>query len=162
MGAVSRKLGVTEQIYCWQRREYFKAQPLPSYAESHGLSGLWMNAERVPFEALKERSRVCFGGFRLPARSRFGEGRPYEACGGTKGFSPWGSTSRNRWWPKLLHPKAPLSGILEHLNPWGCLEPIIQRSRHPWPLPFQKRSLRMRHDRQMSSVLCTEACDPEG
>jgi len=24
----------------------------------------WMNAERVPFEALKERSRVCFGGFR--------------------------------------------------------------------------------------------------
>jgi hypothetical protein len=23
-----------------------------------------MNAERVPFEALKERSRVCFGGFR--------------------------------------------------------------------------------------------------
>jgi hypothetical protein len=25
---------------------------------------LWMNAERVPFEAPKERSRVCFGGFR--------------------------------------------------------------------------------------------------
>jgi hypothetical protein len=24
----------------------------------------WMDAERVPFEALKERSRVCFGGFR--------------------------------------------------------------------------------------------------
>jgi len=24
----------------------------------------WMNAERAPFEALKERSRVCFGGFR--------------------------------------------------------------------------------------------------
>jgi hypothetical protein len=24
----------------------------------------WMNAEGVPFEALKERSRVCFGGFR--------------------------------------------------------------------------------------------------
>ena len=24
----------------------------------------WMNAERVPFEALKERSRVSFGGFR--------------------------------------------------------------------------------------------------
>ena len=23
-----------------------------------------MNVERVPFEALKERSRVCFGGFR--------------------------------------------------------------------------------------------------
>jgi hypothetical protein len=52
----------------------------------------WMNAERVPFEALKERSRVCFGGFRLPARSRFGEGRPSEACGGATGFSPWGST----------------------------------------------------------------------
>ena len=30
-----------------------------------------MNAERVPFEALKERSRVCFGGF-----------RPSEACEG--------------------------------------------------------------------------------
>jgi hypothetical protein len=24
----------------------------------------WMNARRVPFEAPKERSRVCFGGFR--------------------------------------------------------------------------------------------------
>jgi len=52
----------------------------------------WMNAGRVPFEAPKERSRVCFGGFRLPARSRFGEGRPDEACGGVTGFSPWGST----------------------------------------------------------------------
>jgi hypothetical protein len=51
-----------------------------------------MNVERVPFEALKERSRVCFGGFRLPARSRFGEGRPFEACGGATGISPWGST----------------------------------------------------------------------
>ena len=40
-----------------------------------------MNAERVPFEALEERSRVCFGGF-----------RPSEACGGGTGFSPWGST----------------------------------------------------------------------
>jgi hypothetical protein len=59
---------------------------LPSYAGSHGLLKPWMNAERVPFEALKERSRVCFGGFRLPVRSpasrslaegrRFGEGRP--------------------------------------------------------------------------------------
>jgi hypothetical protein len=37
----------------------------------------WMNAERVPFEALKERSRVCFGGF-----------RPSEACGEAMGFSP--------------------------------------------------------------------------
>jgi hypothetical protein len=44
----------------------------------------------VPFEAPKERSRVCFGGFRLPARSRFGEGRPDEACGGATGFSPRG------------------------------------------------------------------------
>jgi len=52
----------------------------------------WMNAGRVPFEAPKERSRVCFGGFRLLARSRFGEGRPDEACGGATGFSPWGST----------------------------------------------------------------------
>jgi hypothetical protein len=51
-----------------------------------------MNARRVPFEAPRERSRVCFGGFRLPARSRFGEGRPDEACGGATGFSPWGST----------------------------------------------------------------------
>jgi len=52
----------------------------------------WMNARRVPFEAPRERSRVCFGRFRLPARSRFGEGRPDEACGGAMGFSPWGST----------------------------------------------------------------------
>jgi hypothetical protein len=37
-----------------------------------------------------ERCGGCFGGFRLPARSRFGEGRPYEACGGATGFSPWG------------------------------------------------------------------------
>jgi len=51
-----------------------------------------MNARRVPFEGPKERSRVCFGGFRLPARSRFGEGRPYEACGAARGFNPWGST----------------------------------------------------------------------
>jgi putative FmdB family regulatory protein len=51
-----------------------------------------MNAERVPFEAPKERSRVCFGGFRLPARSRFGEGRPSETCAGATGFNPWGST----------------------------------------------------------------------
>jgi hypothetical protein len=26
----------------------------------------WMNARRVPFEAPKERSEVCFGGFRPP------------------------------------------------------------------------------------------------
>jgi len=41
----------------------------------------WMNARRAPFEALKKHSRVCFGGFRPP-----------EACGGTTGASPWGST----------------------------------------------------------------------
>jgi hypothetical protein len=35
VGEVSCKLGVTEQTYCWQRREYLKAQLLPSYAESH-------------------------------------------------------------------------------------------------------------------------------
>ena len=46
-----------------------------------------MNAEGVPFEALKELSRVCFGGYRLPARSRFGEGRPSEAGGGATGFA---------------------------------------------------------------------------
>jgi len=51
-----------------------------------------MNARRVPFEAPKEGSRVCFGGFRLPVGSRFGEGRPDEACGGATGLSPWGST----------------------------------------------------------------------
>ena len=28
-----------------------------------------MNAMRVPYEALEEGSAVCFGGFRLPARS---------------------------------------------------------------------------------------------
>ena len=39
-----------------------------------------MDAERVPFEAQKERSRVRFGGFRLPAEA------------GAAGFIPWGST----------------------------------------------------------------------
>ncbi len=29
-----------------------------------GVFRPWMNAERVPLEAPKERSRVCFGGFR--------------------------------------------------------------------------------------------------
>ena len=38
-----------------------------------------MNAERVPFEAPKERSRVCFGGFR-----RSCEDAP---CGGTESFT---------------------------------------------------------------------------
>jgi hypothetical protein len=33
-------------------------------AVGHSLWRRTMNAERVPFEALKERSRVCFGGFR--------------------------------------------------------------------------------------------------
>jgi len=33
-------------------------------AVGHSLRRRTMNAERVPFEALKERSRVCFGGFR--------------------------------------------------------------------------------------------------
>jgi len=37
-----------------------------------------MNAERVSFEALKERSGVCFGGF-----------HPSEACGAATGFSQW-------------------------------------------------------------------------
>jgi len=36
---------------------------------------------------------VCFGGFRLPARSRFGEGRPNEVRGGATGSKPVGSTS---------------------------------------------------------------------
>jgi len=47
-----------------------------------------MNAERVPFEALKERSRVCFGGFRLPARSlasgSLAEGRRFGKAGPLK------------------------------------------------------------------------------
>ena len=47
-----------------------------------------MSVGRIPFEVPKERSRVCFGGFRLPARSRFGEGRPDEACGRATGFPP--------------------------------------------------------------------------
>ena len=29
VGKVSCKLGVTEQTYCWQRREYLKTQLLP-------------------------------------------------------------------------------------------------------------------------------------
>jgi len=38
-----------------------------------------MNAKRVPFEALEERSRVCFGGFR-----RSHEDAP---CGSTESFT---------------------------------------------------------------------------
>jgi len=74
-----------------KRQQTHGIRRLPSYAEStasqtmdavgHSLWRRTMNAERVPFEALKERSRVCFGGF-----------RPSEACGGATGFSPWGST----------------------------------------------------------------------
>jgi hypothetical protein len=50
----------------------------------------WMNAERAPFEALKERSRVCFGGFRplkhvevprLRAVTHFGVQARALACG---------------------------------------------------------------------------------
>ena len=63
-------------------------------AVGHSLWRRTMNARGVPLEARKERSGVCFGGFRLPARSRFGEGRPHEACGGAMGFSPWSSTLR--------------------------------------------------------------------
>jgi len=68
-----------------------------------------------------ERSGVCFGGFRLPARSRFGEGRPSEACGGAMpacrnalrragmGFiSPWGSTS--------IFSEITLEALTPHLN----------------------------------------------
>ena len=63
----------------------------------------WMNAMRVPYEALEERSGVCFGGFRLPARSRFGEGRPSKHVeeprvlargGSTNHFSKGGANGR--------------------------------------------------------------------
>jgi hypothetical protein len=54
-----------------------------------------------------ERSGVCFGGFRLPARSRFGEGRPYETCGGTTVFSMWWLHSSDSYGaPKGLIPYA--------------------------------------------------------
>jgi hypothetical protein len=36
----------------------------------------WMNAGRVPFEAPKERSRVCFGVFRAPSLKLWSVGDP--------------------------------------------------------------------------------------
>jgi len=62
---------------------------LPSYAEVMVFETVDECVEGT-LRSSYERSGVCFGGFRLPARSRFGEGRPYEACGGAMGFSPWG------------------------------------------------------------------------
>jgi hypothetical protein len=44
---------------------------------------------------------------RLPARSRFGEGRPHEACGGAMGFSPWSSTLRLSNGEKSLGNRSP-------------------------------------------------------
>ena len=79
-------------VPCLRRSGFAQAGEAHYGAQARGFSRPWMNARRVPFEAPKERSRVCFGGFRLPARSRFGEGRPDEACGGATDFSPWGST----------------------------------------------------------------------
>jgi hypothetical protein len=35
-----------------------------------------MNARRVPYEAPKERSRVCFGGFRAPSLKLWSVGDP--------------------------------------------------------------------------------------
>ena len=83
----------------------------------HSLWRRTMNAERVPFEALKERSRRCFGGFRLPARSpasrslaegrRFGEGRPSEACGGSRALAPGAPPFRH--YPNLPFPSQVVS-----------------------------------------------------
>ena len=75
-----------------RRKPRLRAEP--HYGAQARVFRPWMNARRVPFEAPKEHSRVCFGGFRLPARSpaMHDEGRPDEACGGATGFSPWGST----------------------------------------------------------------------
>ena len=45
----------------------------------------------LSFEALKERSRMCFGGFRAPSLKL--RKRPDESYVGATGFSSWGSTS---------------------------------------------------------------------
>ena len=37
-------------------------------AVGHSLWRRTMNTKRVPFEALNERGRICFGGFRPPKR----------------------------------------------------------------------------------------------
>jgi len=51
-----------------------------------------MNAMRIPYEALEEGSAVCFGGFRLPARNRFGEGRPSKHVEESQALARGGST----------------------------------------------------------------------
>ena len=113
--ALGEELGVSKVFTLLRRKPRLRAEA-PACTKRFGegrhfgaqarVFRSWMNARRVPFEAPKERSRVCFGGFRLPARSPAmrDEGRPDEACGGATpacrnalrragtGFSPCGST----------------------------------------------------------------------
>jgi len=44
------------------------------------------------------------------------------------------------WVSLYFTPSPPFSRILKHLNPGRCVELIVQISRHPCPLPFQKSS----------------------
>jgi len=73
-----------------------------------------MNAERVPFEALKERSRICFGGF-----------RPLKHVEGPRAFA--------RWAPLLQSRKKP-----EDEDFLSC-----QRKRWRWIIDFFRRILNL-------------------
>jgi CRP-like cAMP-binding protein len=53
----------------------------------------WMNARRVPFEAPKERSRVCFGGFRLTKHVE----EPWALAHGAP--PPWSKNSPSKRFP---------------------------------------------------------------
>jgi len=56
---------------------------------------------------------------------------------------------------------APFPCILEHLDPRGRLEPIIQVPGHPCPLPFEEGPFGVRHHRQMSPIRGAESCYPK-
>jgi|SRR4030042_3833539 hypothetical protein len=64
----------------------------------------WMNAGRVPFEAPKERSRVCFGGFRptkhVEESRALARGAPHN---GHSGLDPESSLFKT-WIPAGVYP----------------------------------------------------------
>jgi hypothetical protein len=47
-----------------RKKNKFEIKAVTLLRRKPRVFSLWINAGRVPFEAPKERSRVCFGGFR--------------------------------------------------------------------------------------------------
>src|ERR1700722_12423537 len=48
--------------------------------------------------------------------------------------------------------RAPISGVLKHSQPRRRGEIGFPLFRHPWPLPFEKATLRMWHHREMTAI----------